>query len=138
MTSVRKTKRLKKAKLFVVVNVLILFFLLIAFGREYVGNIQIEREIAELQSERDQLEQDQLDTLALIEQLSSEYYLESEARTKQGFGLEGETVFVIQEGDGVHVSERGEEESTSTDFSNPRKWFLYFFDSVAFESLQDG
>ena len=84
-------------RLFFAANILVLFFLLIAFGREYVGNIQIEREIAQLQEEKEELEQDKLHTLALIEQLSSEYYLESEARTKQGLSREGETVYVIQD-----------------------------------------
>lgn len=138
MTSSRTTKRAKKARLFVIVNVLILFFLLLAFGREYVGNIQIEHEIAQLQDEKEQLEQDQLDTLALIEQLSSEYYLESEARTKQGLGLSGETVYVIQEGDGQGGSDSGSQQSSEVALSNPARWFFYFFDPVTFDVLQKG
>ncbi len=136
MSAARTTQKAKKARLFVVVNVLILFFLLIAFGREYVGNIQIEHEIALLQDEKEQLEQDQLDTLALIEQLSSEYYLESEARTKQGLGREGETVYVIQDGDDHSGSESGSQQSEEISFSNPARWFLYFFDPVTFDGLE--
>ena len=127
---------IRKARLFVIVNLVILFFLIIAFGREYVGNIQIEHEIAQLQEEKDLLEQDQLDTLALIEQLSSEYYLESEARTKQGLGREGETVFIIQDDDDPAIGALAVEEP-EVSYSNPQRWFLYFFDPTTFAQLTE-
>lgn len=121
-----------------VINVLVLFFLVIAFGREYVGNIQIEREIAQLQEEKELLEQDQLHTLALIDQLSSEYYLESEARTKQGLAREGETVYVIQDDQlNQDGSEDGSGQMSQYDASNPVKWFFYFFHPTLFQSLQN-
>lgn len=124
-------------RLFFAANILVLFFLLIAFGREYVGNIQIEREIAQLQEEKEELEQDKLHTLALIEQLSSEYYLESEARTKQGLSREGETVYVIQDSEIEALEHDLVRQQQLNSYSNPKRWFLYFFDPTMFQLLQN-
>ena len=138
MTSKRRTKATKRMRLCILVNVVVLFFLVIAFGREYVGNIQIEHEIAQLQEEKERLETEQLDTLDLIDQLSSEYYLESEARSKQGLGREGEVVYIIQ--DGEEDDELSPEELArleEVDVSNPMRWFYYFFAPDEFTALQE-
>jgi len=136
--NVRLTKsKGKKVQLFLLINVLLLLFLVIVFGREYVGNIQIEREIAQLQEEKALLEQDQLYTLTLIDQLSSEYYLESEARTKQGLGREGETVYVIQDSEIEALEHDLVRQQQLNSYSNPERWFLYFFDPTMFQLLQN-
>ena len=127
-----------KAGVFILVNVVILFFLVIAFGREYVGNIQVEREIRALEEQRQQLEQDKLSTLNLIEELSSEEYLEEEARTKFGLAEPGETLIVIQDGDSIiqDVDELLREDEPVI-IPNQKKWFYLFFDRNAYEELQD-
>lgn len=118
----------RKLRFFLVLNFLVLFFLALAFGREYVGNIQIQHEIKELEEERAALETDQLNTLSLIESLSSEYYLETEARTKHGLAKEGETLIVVQQ-DGVnHGSVLGVQEDSLNFLPNYQRWFYYFFD----------
>lgn len=133
-------KKKNKIKWFILINFVILFFLVIAFGKEYVGNIQVEREIAQLQDERSRLESDQLDTLNLISDLSSEYYLEQEGRTKQGLGREGETLVIIQgepdsSGNGDDLETLG---SYSLDsLGNPARWFFYFFANDTFEKLKN-
>ncbi len=110
------------------VNVIIFFFLALAFGREYVSNMQIEREIARFENERNRLEQDNLSLNNLISNLSSEYFLEKEGRTKHGLGEQGETLLVIKEDElpltGVENTALIEQ---STKRSNPQKWFHYFF-----------
>lgn len=118
-----------------VLNVVILFFLIIAFGREYVGNLQIEREIAALEAQRAELETEQLETLNLIDELSSEYALEREARTKFGLGEVGETLIVVQDSPVGEVDlTSGEEDVLPA--SNPVRWFYYFFDKEAFEQTR--
>lgn len=120
-------------------NVIILVFLLVGFGREYVSNMQIEREIREREAERDALMDEQSETMHLIEQLSSEYYLEKEARVKQGLGKEGETVIIVQNDDSSVFGETPvivtDSEAANTT-ENSTKWFYYFFDRPTFEALQ--
>lgn len=126
-----------KFSLFLLVGLGVLALLFVGFGREYVRNRQIENEIAALQAEHDRLEQDRLASLELISDLSSEYYLEREARTKRGLGEPGETLVVVDLQD--EITPQGEVLGTDTDdgLNNPARWFYYFFDPVRFSSLRN-
>ena len=118
----------KKTKLFIGLNLIIFFFFVVAFGREYVGHVQIERELKQLEEQRAALEDEQLSTLSLIADLSSEYYLESEARTKHGLAREGETLIVVTDTIQAERDVLGVTDDSLTMMSNPAKWFFYFFD----------
>jgi len=128
-------------RLFFVVGTVLAFFLVVAFGREYLGNLQIDQEIQTLEEEYAALQQEQLETLSLIEELSSEYYLEQEARTKQGLGKEGETLVVIkttEEGVEVAGGAGGDSnEGEIQDVPNPIRWYYYFFSQDALPGLED-
>jgi cell division protein FtsB len=124
-------KTTNKWKWFLLLNVLALFFLIFAFGREYVGNLQVEKQIARLQAEKSDLEKQKLSTLDLMQSLSSEYYLEKEARTKQGLGAPGETLIVIE--DQAALPEN--DSATVEQLPNYRRWFYYFFNRVEYERL---
>lgn len=129
-------KNLNKIGFFVLVNIVILFFLVIAFGREYIGNIQVEHEIATLEQERERLETQQLDSLNLIDELSSEYYLEKEGRTKHGLAKNGETLVVIQQEEEDEIDFEVSEDDYLAEIKNPERWFYYFFDKAQFEALK--
>src|SRR5690242_9704862 len=118
---------LPKLSVIVVVNLVILGFLFVGFGREYWRNIEIERDIAALKDENAQLAGQKLQSLALINDLSSEYYLESEARTKRGMGEPGEEMIIVdlpedQAPDGQVLGI-----ATDESISNPTRWWYYFF-----------
>ncbi|MBU1126056.1 septum formation initiator family protein [Patescibacteria group bacterium] len=138
MSTKQNQKRASKIGFIVLANVVILFFLIIGFGREYVSNIQIEREIRERDTERITLLDEQAETLRLIEQLSSEYYLEKEARLKHGLGRDGETVIIVQDGEtsGYGLDQLSTDDGDQIEvIENPTKWFYYFFDKSAFSAL---
>lgn len=124
--------KLLKWKWFLLLNIVALLFLVFAFGREYVGNLQIEGQISLLQAEKTKLEKQKLATLDLMSELSSEYYLEKEGRTKQGLGKDGETLVVIDE---EAVSGPADATSQLVELANPMRWFYYFFNPVEFERL---
>jgi len=111
----------------------VLSFLAIAFGREYIGNLQIEHEILSLEAQQEALEGEGLEMLALIDQFSSEDYLEREARTKYGLGKKGETLVIVQEEE--QVEDGGGEAEQIAALSNPERWYLYFFSPEAFHDL---
>jgi len=131
-------KKPGRVGLFLVVNVVILFFLMVGFGREYVSNMQIEREIMQLEAERERLETEKLETLGLIEELSSEYYLERQARTKHGLGEPGETLVVIQDEaeDEAAIAAAAAADEALAQTSNPQRWYYYFFDKEMFAKLK--
>ncbi len=126
-----------KLSLIVVVNLVILGFLFVGFGREYWRNIEIERDIAALQAENERLAGQKLESLALINDLSSEYYLESEARTKRGMGEPGEELIIVELPEAE--ASMGEAQSLATDqsISNPTRWWYYFFNQSRFDAISD-
>lgn len=93
-----------------------------AFSREFLGNRALEREIRQFEERREELERDRLASFELIEQLSSEYFLETEARTEYGLAAPGEDVIVFAETEPEEAPE-----DTMRERSNPEKWFSYFF-----------
>ena len=123
-----------KNKWFIAILVVLLVVFLIAFGREYVGNIQVQHYIEDLQEQKLEQESEQLETMALIQELSSEYFLESEGRIKQGLGQEGETVIVIQNNGNSDGQDKDEVDDGMT---NVARWFYYFFASNTFNELKE-
>ncbi len=117
-------------------NALLLFFLLLAFGREYARNIQVNQEIAALERQKASLESQNLETLDLIEELSSEYYLEKQAREKHGLARAGETLILVK--DDLFSPRDGDEgaEVLIENVSNPEAWFYFFFMHDRFEELR--
>lgn len=128
MTNKKKISA-KKISLIIFVNIVLLFLLVLAFGREYVSNLQIEREIARLEERREALRADQADRLRMIQELSSEYYLERQAREKHGLANDGERLIIIKsDEDSLRIGIDVPEEE-SEPMSNLETWFYYFFDS---------
>lgn len=118
---------------FLIANLALLVFFVVAFGREYIGNMQVEQEISRLEQQASSLTDDRVKTLDLVKQLSSSYYLEQEARTKEGLAKPGETRIVLTE-----PATATSAESSSVDpstISNPMRWFEYFFDREAYDKL---
>lgn len=128
---------LPSISLTLVVGVLIAIGFMVGFGREYLRNREIEQEIASLQAENDRLEGKRLEFLDLINTLSSEYYLEGEARVKQGMAKPGETL-VLVDTNNAKLDERGLVLGVSDEasgISNPARWFYYFFDHGRFVEI---
>jgi len=132
----RFLKNVTKAGLIFTCNVVVLVFFLFAFGREYVANHQIDQEIANLETQRVELEQGKLHTMALIDTLSSEYYLEGEGRIKHSLAKDGETLIILQ-GDQTETAAQGERVTGFSlgSASNARIWYFYFFNKGAFDRL---
>lgn len=137
-------KRLLGMRAFFVINLLILFFLSLNFGRTFLRNTSIQHEIDALQSQRAQLESKNTDLLSLAEQLQTKFYVEKEGRKKYGLQKEGEKLVIVTqqqttpvgsdvEGTLEQAAERLQE--TSESIPNPRRWWWYFFNRAAFEQL---
>ena len=128
----RKTSKLKIA---VMANVAFFALLGLGFGREYLRNLEIEREIGQMQAENDRLEADRLAAVDLISSLSSTYYLESEARTKRNMGLPGESLIVVEQASAAASDDMAAGASAET-VANPLRWGYFFFDPDRYRELQ--
>lgn len=131
MTKVRKQNKvpMERIKLIVAVNLLLIFLFALAFGREYVSTIQVRREIAKLEAERDALRGENAETVELIRNLSTELYLEEQARLKYNLVEPGENVYIFKDGQddarlGIETEFNTEEETTPAE-----DWFRFFFGS---------
>lgn len=131
MTTERHTLRnIRKLGTIFIVNLAVLAFLVLGFGREYLRNLEIERNIEDLEAQNAELEGEKLESLSVIESLSSEYYLEGEARRKHGLAKAGEQLVIVDDADAGTVSiDVGDDAMTS----NAERWWEYFFDHGSFE-----
>lgn len=134
-------KKLNKIGFTVLANVIIVFILVIGFGREYLSNLQVEKEIQDLENKYAELQEEKLSTLDLINELSSEYYLEQQARTKHGLSKNGEEVLIIRNSEEDQILENQKDSILDSiapeGIGNPLRWYYYFFDKGRFEELQD-
>lgn len=119
-----------------VVNVVVLGFLILGFGREYLRNLEIERNISMMEKDQAALEGKKLEALSVIESLSSEYYLEQEGRMKHGLAKPGEELVIVHTANAQDLGAAGEGEEVAAQ-SNVWRWYLYFFDHRAFETLRN-
>jgi cell division protein FtsB len=124
-----------KVSTFFVVGVVVLFLLCLGFGREYLRNREIERNIYDLQVQNDELSSKQLAALSVIQSLSSEYYLEGEGRTKHGLAKPGEEEIVIQQPELV-ANEIDDNRDEVLDAGNFVRWYYYFFNKQKFAEIR--
>ncbi|MBI2475363.1 septum formation initiator family protein [Candidatus Uhrbacteria bacterium] len=148
MTSYRQSfiSRLIRWRFLVVVNVVIIVFLGLTFGREFFRSREIQSEINKLQSQADTLAARNIALSELQTAIQTESFIEREARLKLGMKKPGEEVVVIQEGGEGDKGRVGEEEndplnlvlddqSELTRIANSTKWWYYFFDKKTFDSI---
>lgn len=141
-------QRLIRSRFLIVINLLVIIFLGMSFGREMIRSRLIEADIANLQAQADELTQSTQDLLNLQTAMQTESFIEREARLKLGLKKPGETVVVIQEegnGDTSMISDDPldpldlviDDETPQEELANPLKWWYYFFDKTAFNTLVD-
>jgi cell division protein FtsB len=131
-------KHVKKISVALLASVILAAGFIIGFGREYLHNREIEKDIADLQSENERLQGKKFEFLGLIKDLSSEYYLEDQARVKGGMAKPGETLVLVDDHDakknpdGKVLGESAEDAGVS----NVTRWLYYFFDHKRFTELE--
>ncbi len=140
--------RILELRSFLVVNLIILMFLTLSFGREFVRDYRIQQEIDNLRMEAEELEVHNLEIAKLNAELETETFLEEEARLKLGLLKPGEQlVVVVDEGvAGAPVIDGGDEtvfdfvpsvsQEEEINISNPKRWWYYFFDHNKYQTIK--
>lgn len=140
-------RRILELRVVVVVNVLILFFIALAFGKEFMRNYSIQSEINALQVQSDELKATNIELTQLNTALHTQAFLEREARLKLGLQKPGEQLVIIDAPEtGVRAPptattppttlETYEHLSEPAAVANPQKWWYYFFDRETFEAVK--
>lgn len=122
-------KRFLSSKIFFILGIVILGFLLLALLNKFFESREIDREIKESEQEIARLEDKNSELGELLNYLNTDDFLEEEARLKFNMQKPGESVMVVPGG--------GESEPNKKDLaaltdeekfrSNPAKWWDYFF-----------
>jgi len=127
-----KIRNLFGYKMFFFVNIVILIFMTLSFGREFVRSASMRNGIIKLEQERSNLEDKNISLKMYQDYIETETFLEHEAREKFGLQRPGEEQVFVQEGS-------GELDLNSDDLPSILKksivrpsplqlWSIYFFD----------
>lgn len=144
MPQSRKTflNRLVSWRYLFVINFLVLAFLFVIFGREFIRDREIQQDIILLQNRADELATRNLQIMELSTAFQTESFIEREARLKLGLKRSGESVVVIQSDQQAVANTNtfqdpqlvlAEQEMLEVD--NPTKWWYYFFQQHKYEKL---
>lgn len=130
-------RRLLDSKALLIGETIIAVLILTALGREFAEQYSIRQEVRALEEERSSLQERTQELSSLVQYFESDFYRESEARTKFGLQKEGESEIVVpsvaavetqQSGLSQNVaSETSTANTTGQDTTNPRRWWNYFF-----------
>jgi len=142
-------QRLFGRRVFLVLNLIFLGFLLFSFGREFARNWEIQQEIKTLETKAENLQIQHSEIESLMTAAGTETFVEREARLKLGLSKSGENVVIIEEGQISELSGttsggsvdrqfdyEATEDSSPTSIANQVKWWYYFFDNNKFLAIK--
>lgn len=122
-------RRFFVSKIFLLIGIVVLGFLLFTLGKKFLEGREIENEIKTAEEEIARLEAKNSELDELLGYLNTDAFLEQEAREKLNLQKEGESVMVIPEGVGKEEEKRLTVATGSggTKENNPEKWWNHFF-----------
>lgn len=118
-----------KSKIFLILEIALMIVIAVSFLEISKKKKNIESEITALASELDQAETENQALKQLERDISSDSYIELEAKRKLGYSKSGETVVVFYEESPPHGENDNEprDDDERESFTNPKKWLRYFF-----------
>ncbi len=123
----QSARRFFRSRLFLLILLGIAILISFNYARVYYQDYEIRKEIRQLEEEVRSLEQKKLESLNILQYVTSNSFVEEKARTELNMKKPGEQVAIIH----TPSIEMGEavvspEEDTLTDVANPLKWWYYF------------
>ncbi|MFZ5365232.1 MAG: FtsB family cell division protein [Patescibacteria group bacterium] len=124
------------SRLIYALGIILIIAFSVAGSKEYIKKHQLDKEIAELESEVASLQVEQEEFLQLLENYNSENFIEQEARVNFNYKRKGEQVVIIRSDENkvyLNSNNVSGQENTSAladdveKSSNPKLWWDYFF-----------
>ncbi|MFA4831348.1 MAG: septum formation initiator family protein [Patescibacteria group bacterium] len=119
-------RRFFSSRLFLIAALIILILFAVGYARAYYQDYKIKDEIKELERELRSLETKKIESLEILQYVSSQIFVEDKARTELNLQKSGEKVIIIKRGDGSE--DQGENISAAASarrLSNLEKWLLF-------------
>lgn len=125
---------LLESRTVLVVEGCLVLFLAFAIGKEIVRRQDVQSEVSRLEYQIDNLKQKNIQLAQVLKEMTSQNFLEKEARKKLDVQKAGETVVLLPQNtsEGLHtlvVQDASEKSTSTTTQSNAEKWWEFFFAS---------
>jgi len=122
-----KVKQFFSSKWFIIIFLLIALLLIFGFFRSYYRDMKVKEVIRNLETDFEQLSEENLESMEILEFVMSDAYVEEKARTELNLKKPGENVMIIDSGSSnILPLQDYPEEGTRRNISNPLKWWYYF------------
>ena len=116
------------SRLFFIIALVLAIFTVVSYARGYWQDYKVKQEIASLKSEVSNLEKKKIESLEILQYVTSDAFVEEKARTELNMKKPGEKVVVIA---GNKIESANAEEpkidAKQEGLNNPVKWWYYFF-----------
>lgn len=115
------------SNMFFVVMFAVLALMLLSYARAYYQDIKIKQEIASLEQEVQELEHKKIESLEMLSFVTSDEFVEQQARTVLNMKKPGEQVAFVQTSIGNRRSGYGDSHTGGKRLTNVIQWLRYFF-----------
>lgn len=121
-------RKFLQSRAFFVTLIVTTILVLLSFTRAYYQDYKIREEIKLLEDEVRSLESKKLESLAILDYVASDAFVEDAARTQLDLKKSDEHVMVISQTRQEELSRTSPDSIVDIRLqSNPMKWWIYFF-----------
>ena len=119
-------RRFFASRMFLLILLLISLLVALNFARAYYQDIKIREEIKSLEKEVSSLRQRKLESIDLLNYVTSDAFVEEKARTELNLRRPGEKVAVVNMPEGIETAKVTNAVESEKHLGNPAKWWYYF------------
>ncbi|MBU0597226.1 septum formation initiator family protein [Patescibacteria group bacterium] len=112
------------SRLFLLFSLVIMMLVAFGYARGYYQDFKIKEEIRQLEEEVKSLETKKIESLDILQYVTSDDFIEEKARTELNLKKPGEKVVVFDRKDESYEERDNLGEDAS--IKNPKKWLNYF------------
>ena len=113
---------------FLAINLVVLGFVGWSYLREATNGSDVDKQLSDLQRQAADLDAKNRDYQALLNKVGTKSFVEREARLSLGYQSPGEKEIYLTNGDDQNSPVTSDGDVSSSEPSNPQKWWHYFFD----------
>lgn len=126
MRSTTNTRNFFASRLFLVVLLVITSLMALLYARAYYQDYMVRQEIRELQDDIEKLNTKKLESLKILEYVTSDQFVEETARTDLNMKKVGESVLVVPQVVSESTAAGDVYNVEADDLSPAMKWWYYF------------
>lgn len=119
-------RRFYASRLFLLISLVFVGLISLGYARAYYQDYKIKQEIKALEQEIRGLETKKIESLEILQYVTSPDFVEEKARLELNMKKPGENVAIVQRGEGSPEIAVQDYKEDNIELSNPKKWLNYF------------